>query len=82
MSDYILTNKEIAQAKRLVTIARNRKDWGLLFNAVQGARFLFQKKGWPDNWTWFVRHLDDIPPDANPAILSGARHERKRWEDA
>lgn len=57
---YTLTRQEYSKAKAALTRARNSGDDGKLLDTVKAARHLFDRKGYPDNWSRWRNALEDL----------------------
>lgn len=59
MSDYTLTPKEFSQLKSKLKKLVRKKDNFAIIAACREAIAIFEEKGYPDNWSDWVRAKDD-----------------------
>lgn len=59
-SGYTLTQSEFVRCRSALRRAITSGDGQKILNAVRGARFLFNAKGYPDSWSDWTRALHDL----------------------
>ena len=80
--EYTLTPAAFKSAKAALTRAINSGDPLKVINTVQQARWLFDAKGYPDNWSNWRRAVSDLCFDfsMSDSLRVAAQVEFERWD--